>query len=51
MDVAADAYCYKAVLWGVEEGVIYATSDIIFSPDEGCTRGQAAAFLSRVVDG
>ena len=46
-DVKASDYYYKAVLWAVENGIVYGTSDTTFSPNSACTRAQVAAFLYR----
>ena len=46
-DVAADSYCYNAVLWAVENGITKGTSDAAFSPDKTCTRAQIVTFLWR----
>ena len=48
MDVRADAYYAKAVLWAVEQGITAGTSDNTFSPNAPCTRGQMATFLWKV---
>ena len=47
-DVPADAYYAKAVAWAVEQGITLGTSSTTFSPDDPCTRGQAAAFMYRL---
>ena len=46
-DVKPGAYYYNAVLWAVEKGITYGTSDTTFSPDETCTRAQIVTFLWR----
>ena len=46
-DVSSNAYYYEAVLWAVEEGITSGTTATTFSPNSGCTRAQAAAFLWR----
>ena len=46
-DVKASDYYYKAVLWAVENGIVYGTSDTTFEPNSPCTRAQVAAFLYR----
>ena len=38
---------YKPVLWAVENGITAGTSEITFSPDDSCTRGQVVTFLWR----
>ena len=48
IDVASDAYYYKAVLWAVENGITAGYgSDNIFNPDGACNRAQVATFLWR----
>ena len=46
-DVEESAYYADAVRWAVNYGVTKGTSDRLFSPDAGCTRGQAVTFLWR----
>ncbi len=46
-DVESGAYYANAVKWAVLNGVTKGTSERLFSPDEGCTRGQAVTFLWR----
>jgi hypothetical protein len=46
-DVEESAYYADAVRWAVNSGVTKGTSDRLFSPDDGCTRGQAVTFLWR----
>ena len=46
-DVKTSDYFYKAVLWASENGIVYGTSSTTFRPNQGCTRGQVAAFLWR----
>ncbi len=46
-DVTSKDYCYKAVLWAVENGITTGTSRTTFSPDEVCTRGQIVTFQWR----
>ena len=56
-DVKAGSYYYDAVLWAVENGIVYGESTTRFAPDKTCTRGQIVTFLYRfknkpqVVDG
>jgi len=50
-DIAADKYYAKAVQWAYEQGITSGTSATTYSPDETCTRGQMATFLSRMADG
>ena len=47
VDVAADAYYAKAVLWAVENGITKGTTATTFRPDQICTRGQIMTFLWR----
>lgn len=49
-DVSAQAYYYKAVLWAVENGITNGTSEVTFSPDDKCLRGQIVTFLWRAAD-
>ena len=46
-DLSPNAYYYKAVLWGVENGITQGTSTDTFSPDATVTRGQTVTFLHR----
>ena len=46
-DVAADAYCAKAVAWANENGITNGTTAKKFSPDQTCTRAQIVTFLYR----
>ena len=46
-DVAADAYYYNAVLWGVENGLVKGTDATTFSPDAICSRAQFVTLLWR----
>ena len=48
-DVKEGSYYYKAVLWGVEQGITKGTSDTAFSPKKPCTRGQVVTFLWRTL--
>ena len=47
VDVSADSYYYKAVLWAVENGITKGTTDTTFSPDMVCNRGHIVTFLWR----
>ena len=47
VDVPADSYYEKAVLWAVEKDITRGTTESTFSPEEPCTRGQAVTFLWR----
>ena len=46
-DVPVDSFYAKAALWAAEQGITAGTSVNQFSPDAGCTRAQAVAFLYR----
>ena len=46
-DVKAGSYYYDAVLWAVENGIVYGESDTRFAPEKTCTRGQIVTFLYR----
>ena len=50
-DVAAGSYCADAVAWAVENGVTNGTTNITFSPNNGCTRAQIVMFLYRTYQG
>ena len=47
IDVSANDYYYKAVLWAVEKGITDGTSDTTFSPNDPCTRAHVVTFLWR----
>lgn len=47
IDIKADAYYYKAVLWAVENGITSGMSETTFAPESTCTRAQAATFIWR----
>ena len=47
MDIQEDAYYYDSVLWAVQNGITYGTSETMFSPEDSCTRAQVVAFLYR----
>ena len=46
-DVNADDAYAVAVAWAVKNGITKGTSDITFSPNNTCTRGQIVTFLYR----
>ncbi len=50
VDVSADAYYYKAVLWAVEKGITSGTSATTFSPNATCSRAQIVTFLWRTYE-
>ena len=47
-DVPENAYYAKAVLWAIQNGIVYGTSSTAFSPADTVTRAQAVAFLYRM---
>lgn len=47
LDVPGNRYYTQPVIWAVENGITYGTSDTTFSPELGCTRGQIVSFLYR----
>ncbi|MBR4132474.1 MAG: S-layer homology domain-containing protein [Oscillospiraceae bacterium] len=49
VDVPADQYYYKPVLWAVENGITKGTSADKFSPASTCTRAQIVTFLYRAM--
>lgn len=50
MDVAPNAYYYKAVLWAYENEVTAGITATKFAPDDFCSRGQVVTFLYRALD-
>lgn len=46
-DVATDAYYYDAVKWAVNKGITNGVSEMLFGPDQACTRAQIVTFLWR----
>ncbi len=48
IDISEDAYYLEPVKWAVDNGITSGTSDITFSPDDKCTRGQVVTFLYRM---
>ena len=46
-DVSSGKYYYKAVLWGVEKGIVSGTSATTFSPKDNVRREQMLTFLWR----
>ena len=46
-DVDANSAYAAAVSWAVKQGITKGTSDITFSPDKVCNRGEIATFLYR----
>lgn len=47
VDVAKGSYCYKAVLWAVENGITNGTDATHFSPNKTIPKEQAVIFLYR----
>ena len=47
MDVPADSFCAKAVLWAVENGVTNGVDSNHFAPTESCNRAQVVTLLWR----
>lgn len=50
-DVKSGDYFSKAVLWGIERGIVKGTSETTFSPDLQVNRAQAVTFLYRAKGG
>ena len=46
-DVSPESFCYDAVLWATETGIVSGTTETTFSPKEPCTAAQAVTFLWR----
>ena len=46
-DLSSTSFCYRAVLWAVEQGITNGTSADRFSPNAACTRAQIVTFLYR----
>ena len=47
VDVKADDYFYKAVLWAVEQGITNGMDKTHFGPEVACTRAHVVTFLWR----
>ncbi|MDO4173597.1 MAG: S-layer homology domain-containing protein [Eubacteriales bacterium] len=47
LDVPGDRYYTQPVIWAVDNGITYGTTDTTFSPEKGCTRAQIVSFLYR----
>ena len=47
VDVPKNAYYHDAVLWAFKKDIAYGTSEILFSPNRGCSRAEAVTFLWR----
>lgn len=48
VDVDADAYYAKAVLWALENGITTGVSETAFRPDDVCSRAEIVTFLWRL---
>lgn len=48
VDVDADAYYAKAVLWALENGITTGVSETAFHPDDVCSRAEIVTFLWRL---
>lgn len=48
-DVPAESYYANAVSWGVENGIVYGTSETTYSPDLPITREDIACLIARYV--
>lgn len=46
-DIQENAYYYDSVLWAVQHGITYGTSETMFSPEDFSTRAQVVSFLYR----
>ena len=44
-DVASDDFYYDALLWSLEKGIMTGKSQVLFSPDGTCTRGEFVSLL------
>ena len=49
-DVKKGTWYYKAVLWGVENGIVSGFDDGTFGTSKTCTRGQFVTFLRRFMN-
>jgi len=47
IDINDGMYYYDAILWAVEKGITYGTSEVNYSPDEPCLRAHIVTFLYR----
>lgn len=48
-DVTSSSFCYKAVLWAVQQEITNGTTDSTFSPGNPCTYAHVLTFLWRSV--
>lgn len=49
VDVAAEDYFFKAVLWAVENGITNGTTANTFSPEDACSSAHIVTFLYRAM--
>lgn len=49
MDVPSESYYAEAVLWGVENKIVYGMTENTFAPDEEITREDIACLIARYV--
>ncbi len=47
IDINNSMYYYEAILWAVEKGITYGTSESKYSPDDPCLRAHIVTFLYR----
>ena len=48
VDVREGSFCYEAVLWAAENGIVKGTDASHFSPDRPCTRAETVTMLHRM---
>lgn len=48
-DVTVESFCYKPVLWAVEQGVTNGATETTFAPRQTCTQAHVLTFLWRAV--
>ena len=48
-DVKASSFYYKAMLWGVENGIVNGWNETTFAPDATCTRAEIVTFIWRAL--
>ena len=48
VDVPEGSYFLEPVKWALEKGITTGTTDVTFSPDDKCSRGQVITFLYRM---
>jgi uncharacterized repeat protein (TIGR02543 family) len=47
IDINNGMYYYEAILWAVDKGITYGTSEVEYSPDAPCLRAHIVTFLYR----